>query len=544
MDMHHSLHAPLNQLSLACEGLPVGIGSLAQGRCYALITDDEDSSAMLTLPIVAKAVQQGQRACWLADALPERTLSRAGMVSLARANGERQLEVLCWNEEPACSAQDLQQELNHFRIKEKGFFLIEGAERLLSGTDSPNAALDAMRQWARKHHHCLLLVFRHHSGQRDPSLQLQNAADHLAGHARWNEDEDGARLEVLHWFGAGGCSAAGSYRLSKDSNGHLRVISEAEDKALPSLPPAADEHSVFVTRNAIPPGYPIPSGWQVCDDMTHLVNATMAATAATLILGYDRDARLRDVQETVLQVRRSRGPRLKIVIRENGIRLRHNQESVLLRLGANLIIPAEVPPSRWTSLVHMIQGQLYWRNLPRSLDAALADAAAEHAQGYLAPVDFCKTVGVMLRHSRAMGISNALVALPLAQGLEPTDALRHCAIRRPGDVCSADRHNFYLFLYACHEVDISPTLRRLFELPLGDLFDEEMRWVTPSTIQDAMDEFALRAPSLPDLSSSAPHHPANVSADKAAAGQAGLASMAENRRVARPVLRPLSLRTA
>ncbi|HEX5392052.1 MAG TPA: cellulose biosynthesis protein BcsE [Rhodocyclaceae bacterium] len=540
--MPHS-HRAHHHLTLACDGLPVGIGSIAPGRCYALVTDSEDDSAALTLPILAHAVKIGHRACWLADAQPERAMARTGMDFLGHANQNRHLEVLCWNDEPSSDTQDLLRELNHFHIKEKGFFLIEGAERLLAGTEAPAAALDALRQWARKRNHSVLLVFRHPADQRDPSQLLRQAADHLAGHARWAEGHEGVTLEVLHWFGAAGCSAAGSYRLEKNETGHLRVSANAQDSVLPTLPPASDEHSVFVMRNAIPAGHPVPGGWHVCDDMVQLVEATTATVAATLILGYDRDTKLRDLQETVLRVRRERGPRLKIVIRENNIRLRHNQESAMLRLGTNMVIPAEVPASRWTSLVHMIQGQLYWRDLPRSLDAALADAAAEHAQGYVAPVAFCKTVTTMLRHSRSMGISNALVVLPMARGLAPADALRHCVIRRPGDICSADEENFYLFLYACHEIDVTPTLERLFNLPLGDLFDEEVRCITPSTIQDAADAFALRAPKLPDLSIHAAHHSAAPTA-QATPGQTSPIPGAASHRAHRPVLRPLHLRTA
>lgn len=529
-------------LALACDSLPVGIGGIASGRCYALITDSEDNSAALTLPILAHAVKTGHRACWLADALPERTMARMGMEALALANQDRTLEVLCWNDEPGSGTQDLLRELNHFRVKGKGFFLIEGAERLLAGPESPAEALDTLQQWARKRNHSVLLVFRHQEDRIDPSQLLRQASDNLSGLARWTEGNEGMTLEVLHWFGAAGCSAAGSYRLEKKENGRLRVRTGTQDNLLPTLPPASDEHSVFVTRNAIPAGHPAPGGWHVCDDVERLVEATRGALAATLVLGYDKNTELRDFQETVLQIRRERGPRLKIVIREINIRLRHNQESVMLHLGANMVIPTEVPSSRWTSLVHMIQGQLYWRDLPRSLEAALADAESEHMQGYVAPVKFCKTVASVLRHSRSMGISNALVVLPMAKGLTPADALRHCTIRRPGDICSADEQNLYLFLYACHEADVTPTLERLFNLPLGDLFEEEVRCLTPSTIQDAADDFAQRAPRLPDLSSHAA--PSTKPATPAAASQPSSNLSTEAQRTKRPVLRPLHLRTA
>jgi hypothetical protein len=142
-----------------------------------------------------------------------------------------------------------------------------------------------------------------------------------------------------------------------------------------------------------------------------------------------------------------------------------------------------------------------------------------------------------------MGISNALVVLPMALGLTPADALRHCTIRRPGDICSADENNFYLFLYACHEVDVTITLERLFNLPVGDLFDEEVRCVTPSSIQDAADAFALRAPQLPDLSAHAADHSATPAAPTASSPASAFTGTVTHK-ANRPVLRPLHLRTA
>jgi hypothetical protein len=150
----------------------------------------------------------------------------------------------------------------------------------------------------------------------------------------------------------------------------------------------------------------------------------------------------------------------------------------------------------------------------------------------------------MLRHSRSMGISNALVLLPMARGLTPADALRHCTIRRPGDICTADKECFYLFLYACHEADVTITLERLFNLPVGDLFNEEVRYVTPAAIQDVTDAFALRAPSLPDLSSHAAHHTAEPAAQTPQGQQTSAILGTTVYRAERPVLRPLHLRTA
>ncbi|HEY5801882.1 MAG TPA: BcsE family c-di-GMP-binding protein, partial [Burkholderiaceae bacterium] len=196
------------------------------------------------------------------------------------------------------------------------------------------------------------------------------------------------------------------------------------------------------------------------------------------------------------------GPRLKIVVRELNLRLRYSQEALLLRLGANLIVPAEVGFARFLGLAGMVQGQVYAHPIVPSYEAAVADATPEKEQGYLPPAAFIQAVAAMLDASRALNMQEVLVRMPLGYGLQPLDALRYCAIKRAGDLCTADDQSVYLFLHACREGDVDMTLERLFKLPVAEFFSSESRYFSPDQIQHAIDELQQRCHhgAYPDLS--------------------------------------------
>lgn len=120
-------------------------------------------------------------------------------------------------------------------------------------------------------------------------------------------------------------------------------------------------------------------------------------------------------------------------------------------------------------------------------------------RGYLPVSRFVEAVRAALAGSAALAVQCALVRLPVVPGLQPADALRYCALRRAGDICTADRESVHVFLFACRESDLTRAFDRLFRLPVTELFAEEVRCLSRGAILGSLDILAADA-DLPDLS--------------------------------------------
>jgi len=309
---------------------------------------------------------------------------------------------------------------------------------------------------------------------------------------------------------------------------------------------AADEDAVIITRAALPAEQPPPAAWHVAESLEALRTAAAAATAATLVLHYDPATSLDALARIVFGLRQSRGSRIKIVVREINVRMRYSQEQLIMRLGANLVVAAEVVFSRFLGLVDMVQGQVFSRPLAADYEAAVMAVAEVPERGYLTPRVFAETVAAIMRRARVLNIQSALIRLPLVRGLSPADALRYCSVRRSGDLCTADADSVYVFLFACRESDIGFTLDRLFRLPVSELFEGEERCLSPETIRHALETLAEAAAAAqwPDLGAafSAGAGPAEQAAQ--VVPSASPSRVGVRRAPAPAVRRPLPLRHA
>ena len=162
----------------------------------------------------------------------------------------------------------------------------------------------------------------------------------------------------------------------------------------------------------------------------------------------------------------------------------------------------EVSYARFLSMMEMLQSQVFSGSLPATFEAALEDGLPDPALGYLPPAAFTRAVSETLARSRTLAIDNVLVRLTLANGLTPLDAMRHCSLKRAGDLFTADRKTVLVFLFACREMDATQTLERIFALPISELFGSEHRYIANLAAQTAIEEFGQRAKDgrLPDLS--------------------------------------------
>lgn len=482
------------------------------GNIYAVLEEDARLVSLLTWGTLLKSTANGESACLIARGSPAKSLAECGLGEQARrAIAARRITVFempggtgLASGNAARRLDRLFAELAHFGTATR-LLALDGAEYVFgdAGGDELAALVQRCREWSERQRSCMLLIFRQDSqGNKDPLARLLPLSGLFGGLMRIRSKYGAPAADIFHWFHDAGAVAGKTLPLQAGSDGRLVAIREEAPTAV--LPVAPDENRIIAMRSVLLQQESAASGWELIDDsLDALMTHAMSAVAATVLLAFSPATPFNRMARSVYDLRRTCGPRLKIVVREINTRLRYSQETLVMRLGANLVVPAEINYARLQSLVSMVQGQVFRHDLPHSYEQALAEALPDEQQGYLPPLQFAESVSASLERSHVLNIQNALIRMPLAYGLSPLDALRYCFIKRAGDLCSADESSVYLYLYGCRESDVDLTLDRLFGLPVSELFAREERYVTERGIREAMDDFHARcaAGGLPDLSS-------------------------------------------
>ncbi len=355
-----------------------------------------------------------------------------------------------------------------------------------------------LRDWAERDNKILVLVLRSAQADAlDPMRVLRPCAALFGGIARLCGRQGQQTWQTFHWHHADGVSSDIIQPLLVDDAGACRL---APPQASRNAAPADDEAlHMLALRGALLGGETAGAGWQLLDDAATLQAEAAIHPSATLMLPFDGGASFDGLARTVLDLRRSCGRRVKIVVRELHQHMRQSQEALLMHLGANLVMPAGISLSRASSLCVAVRDQVFQHELPASYEMAVAAAMPEQQQGYLAPDAFLAAVQSSMQRCQEYRIESCMVRLTLVKGLTPLDALRYCQTRRAGDLVTADADAVYLFLYACREADLAAAMKSLLRLPLSELFSVESRYPTARDIADACAALARRARGVADL---------------------------------------------
>lgn len=466
---------------LAIKQIPPDATTLLPGRIYLLAHDEYapmQSLAWTTL----MAAGEFSSAKWVAAGDVDGELGTGTAVALRMQKSVRtgKVRVLVRRGEAKCAR--LLEEIDFYGIEKNALIVFDHAD----GTFTDPQALLLLRAFAEEKE-CTLLLLCPTSGAGTWPQRGENA-DRLAGIAHFHRAAENLLWDISHWHGKNAAIANVSFLLTQQADGTLSA-----EAATTPLPPqqesSGDENEVYITRAALSGKTP-PESWTVLDDYDALEAATACVTAASIILHFNQFAKFETLTHLVFKLRQSCGGRVKILVREVNLHLRYSQEQLLLKLGANLVIPAEVLFSRIISFVGMVQGQIYPRVPEADFDQAMNRIMPARKQGYLSPKIFIETVNSVLAKVESLSIRNALIKLPLAIGISPLIAIRSCWMKRPGDFCTADEDSVYVFLFACRESDIDLSLDRQFAFPLQDLFGLEVRFLTTDSIKEGMAELA------------------------------------------------------
>ena len=411
----------------------------------------------------------------------------------------------------------LLEEFDHFRIAPGSLLVIDCADAWMAqpARSGQPSLIALLQQWAQRRRIAIVLVFHANLHQQtDRATELLQFARLLAGVARITDAApiaSGASAAttaaagaptlcctLLFWFGLVSVVTGTTLALQVGRDGFL----QSHDSGAGASQVALDADTVIVQRSALAGSGGAPANWIVCDTLAAMLDAAADAQAATVILTFERTTPQDLLMQAVYRMRRQCGQRLKIIVRELLVRLRYNEEALIARLGANLIVPMEVGYARFLSMMEILQSQVYDASLPPTYEQALLEGLPQHETGYLAPQAFAHSVTQTLARARSLTIDNVLIRLTLGSGLSPLDAMRHCTVKRAGDIYTCDRKTVLVFLFACRENDATQTLGRIFALPVGELFSSEHRYISNVAATAAIEEFSQQAAGgrLPDLS--------------------------------------------
>lgn len=215
-----------------------------------------------------------------------------------------------------------------------------------------------------------------------------------------------------------------------------------------------------------------PAGWELFDTVEALEAACRHAVAATVVLPYAGVEEFGALATRIHRLRRAHPRALKILVRELGERLRHGQESVLLRLGANQVVYRDVSLSRLEQAVLDGRERLYQRQPPPDAQALVDAIAPEPVRGYLPPQPFCATARRMLARALDAQLGHSLIRLRLRGAVAHLDALAALRFERDGDLVTATADEVAIFLFGCQQADAQGTLSRLLSVPVSQLASE------------------------------------------------------------------------
>ncbi|OBU84599.1 cellulose biosynthesis protein BcsE [Chromobacterium subtsugae] len=368
-------------------------------------------------------------------------------------------------------------------------------------------ALQACSHWAARHGHALLLLLDSSHLDAAALAALSQLGSDCAGMVYAQPLGDGFySWQIAHWLGAGPAETARLRTLELSPRHLLSAQREAEEDAGDATEGhsrlATDALQVLATNAALSGNTPPTPHWRLFDDLPQLLEAAREAVAATVLL--DTASSKKEVLgNAVAQLRQQCGKRLKIVVREVGNRrLRQNEEQLLLRLGANAVLPAELRFSSLASIVHSLRQAVYQGRKHVEADALRAASRPEADRGYLPPARFVEVVAGTVQRSRAIDVSNMFIRLQPALGASPAELLALGRFQRAGDLCTADGEYAYLFLFACREADADAALGNLFRMPIGEVAQAEVRSADSESIQLALSQLSRQSgfDKLPDLS--------------------------------------------
>ncbi|NQZ10827.1 MAG: hypothetical protein HRT35_27050 [Algicola sp.] len=382
---------------LGITNLPDACDRLMAGRMYVMICELFDH----TRAVIQHVSSSHRSIVVICQSAPQKLL--LGENSLQRQFSQRvndntvslyQLQADQTNIQRKASPSQLKTFINELRyyVKAKNTLLIlENGRQMLGVEDTENIGkyVDLWQAYMTKHHNTVLFLM---SGIGSNPLTLNNlrlVQDRLAGMTNLISSDGAAKLVIQHWYSSGGICADQQFNLVEDEDGFLQAQQSviSVDNQTHTQAPAVDIESVW-TLAIVVRGEDCPQAWSISKNLAQLDEMSESAVSGTIILPYLQTTKMEVLARHVFALRKSRGNRVKIIIRELSARMRHSEERLIRYLGASLVAPIEVGFSRLLGIIDSITDLEFDGELSDNFEQAFVLANPERKLGYLNPKDF------------------------------------------------------------------------------------------------------------------------------------------------------------
>ena len=468
-------------MRIGIEGLE-GADGVLPGRWYGIIHESPDLIRSLTLGTL---VQPGSRGYYLTTGeLESLFLGRDPLTQQALAASHTdEIKVFGIRQPARNSILKLVEELERLRVPTNALVIVEGAEQLWGWRGSVPITLHSS--------HTLLLLFDYQTMGPERLSQLLARRDRLAGLSHLKQEGTKSIWSLYHWFSPKGLSVMRNWLLDITPDGNLKVIKALNTPCDDMAPGLAIDADIVYATQAVLGNAPPPENWRVVEGLADLEPLIANAIGAAVVIPWDHHASFVELARWIFKLRKEKGTSLRILVREIGTHMRDPQENLLFRVGVNQVIPARTSFSRLLNKINNSRGQRIPSILYEHFDeiTTLLVPNLVHT-GYLPAQDFLVECRQALATMNALAVQSILIRLPLAPGITALDALRACAIKRRGDICTAIPDSLYIFLLSCREADVDIALGRIFTLPNDVLFDGQLRFPIPTTIEHGLNDLA------------------------------------------------------
>ncbi|MGH8504407.1 MAG: cellulose biosynthesis protein BcsE [Stenotrophobium sp.] len=488
-------------IPLGVDGLPPTARMMRAGSLYALVEQHTGATLACIAGSVAEALKMDRRTVVVTadgDALLQ-ALAQLEIDS-QRALSRGWLRIYIHSTDAPAQCTDARQYLDEFDYYDIGYgslLIINDASALYDWTAPKRLQRQARqyRRWCREGNVTCLQTFPVRASTIEKPIGMLRGADaSFAGLACLRLYGETLSWETLYWRVRDGALVSREYGLQLDTQGQLLAANGLElHPRERRLLLASDSSRVIATVAAVRGDSHVPPEWQIVPDYAALLSAAEDAVSATCILHNGSLENFSPLATAVHALRQRAGKALKIIVRERQFQLRHSHERMLLHLGANAVAYLELNMSRLLGMVESLRDQVYHREVSGDLNDALAAVISPMFCGYMRPAEFAAAVSGTLARHRELSLESALVRLPLLPEVAHLTALRACKISRYGDLFTADARSVYLFLFGCREFDVAPTVDRLFNPPVAELFEGQINFPGTAMILPEIENLARRA---------------------------------------------------
>lgn len=433
-------------------------------------------------------------------------LRERGFTSQRAAAWPRKLNVLAWP--PSADELSLEQSaafpvlgrlvgglraLKRYGLRSGSLYLVEGADSWLSWHSSAALAQEAeyLAHWCRARR-CVMVLFLNYYRQGDPLAQNMDLEDPFS-----RDSTSGVDLHGFHtaftgvaylsqslgemvwmtkfWRAREALVTAQSQALRFTPEGILATALLTREVGM-SMLLTRDEGRILATRASVAEEGWVPPEWEIVSDNAAMAAACQQVRGATVLLDYSRVDDLDVLCRAVHGLRSHCGRAVKIVVRERGLSMRHQNELLALSLGANMVASRNLSMAQLQTLIKSVQGQLNTRPVISDYRTALSAAQSESVCGYLSVAAFCDQVERVIERGHVLHLPHVLLRLKLYPEVSHLEALQACTLLRAGDICSADTDFLYLFLFGCRIADADTVLEKIFDSKLSCYFESIERY--------------------------------------------------------------------